>query len=259
MATPLDQAAEELNRLRLARATTDELDATLQPAGIAEAYEIQDRMIRLTGQRPAGWKVGATSGVIQDKLGVSEPIAGPLYEQSMFPAPAELAAAEFSHHAIECEFAFRIGRSLAVGDGPYTLEAVASVVEAVVPAIELISPVFETALGGHFPSRVADGAMSAGIVVGAATAVDGAPDLRDAAVALSVDGAEVASGRGADVLGDPREALVWIANHLKSRGRTLDAGMLVSTGTMTGLVHLEPGQTAEADFGRFGRVSVRFA
>ncbi|MEO1321059.1 MAG: hypothetical protein AAFV30_10900, partial [Pseudomonadota bacterium] len=98
MATPLDQAAEELNRLRLARATTDELDATLQPAGIAEAYEIQDRMIRLTGQRPAGWKVGATSGVIQDKLGVSEPIAGPLYEQTIFPAPAELSAAEFSHH-----------------------------------------------------------------------------------------------------------------------------------------------------------------
>ncbi|MEL6871797.1 MAG: fumarylacetoacetate hydrolase family protein [Pseudomonadota bacterium] len=258
MADRAAMAAERLLTLRSSGETVTELPSDLQPRDVAEAYEVQDRMVALRDEPIAGWKIGATSAAIQELLGVSEPIAGPLYASTMFPSPAELKAADFRHYAIECEFAFRIGTSLAVGDGLYDQEAVSAAVDAVVPAIELISPVFESPLKGYFPSRIADGAMSAGIALGAATEVSGAPDLTASDVTLTVDGDETAKGNGALVLEDPRRALHWLANHLKLRGHTLTAGQMVSTGTMTGLTTLNRGQTAEGDFGEFGSVRVRF-
>jgi 2-keto-4-pentenoate hydratase len=47
------------------------------------------------------------------------------------------------------------------------------------------------------------------------------------------DGEEVAAGIGADVLGDPCEAMVWLANELRARGLGLLAGDLVITGACT--------------------------
>jgi 2-keto-4-pentenoate hydratase len=66
----------------------------------------------------------------------------------------------------------------------------------------------------------------------------------------------LAQGCGADVLGDPIDAVAWLARVLVRRGGELDPGDLVSTGTLTGLLQVLPGQTFEADFGELGRVSV---
>ena len=65
-------------------------------------------------------------------------------------------------------------------------------------------------------------------------------------------------GSGANVLGDPRFALTWIANELSQQGVTLAAGQVVTTGTCMVPLAVAPGDTVEADFGLFGRMSLRF-
>jgi 2-keto-4-pentenoate hydratase len=66
-------------------------------------------------------------------------------------------------------------------------------------------------------------------------------------------------GSGAAVLGDPRVALTWLVNELSGLGITLEAGQFVTTGTCMTPLEIEPGDSASADFGVLGQISMRFA
>ena len=61
-------------------------------------------------------------------------------------------------------------------------------------------------------------------------------------------------GMGANVLGDPRQALAWLVNELSSLNVTLAAGQVVTTGTCLVPLAVEPGQHVSADFGTLGAV-----
>ena len=70
------------------------------------------------------------------------------------------------------------------------------------------------------------------------------------------DGAMVAEGLGANVLGDPRIGLTWLVNELSRHGLTLKAGEVVTTGTCIKPAPIARGDRIEGDFGPLGRVSV---
>ena len=69
---------------------------------------------------------------------------------------------------------------------------------------------------------------------------------------------KVAEGSGANVLEDPREALSWLVNDVGSRGVSIGAGELVTTGTCVVPVPVSPGDEILADFGVLGQVETRF-
>ena len=64
---------------------------------------------------------------------------------------------------------------------------------------------------------------------------------------------------GGAVLGDPRTALTWLANEVSSLGLELAAGQVVTTGTCTVPLPIEPDNRVIADFGSFGEVSLTIA
>ena len=64
---------------------------------------------------------------------------------------------------------------------------------------------------------------------------------------------------GANVLGDPRIALAWIANDRAKRGEPLLAGEVVTTGTCVTPATVRPGDDLLADFGPLGTVGARLA
>ena len=78
-------------------------------------------------------------------------------------------------------------------------------------------------------------------------------------VTLSTGVATLATGIGAKVMGNPLEAVAWLAGHLLERGRALQEGEVILTGSLTGH-HLVSGPDLEygADFGDLGKVTVRF-
>ena len=67
---------------------------------------------------------------------------------------------------------------------------------------------------------------------------------------------KAAEGIGANVLGDPRAALTWLANELRVFGAGLRAGDLVTTGTCIPPVPLAPGDSFRVDFGALGSCDV---
>jgi 2-keto-4-pentenoate hydratase len=83
-------------------------------------------------------------------------------------------------------------------------------------------------------------------------------DLAAHAVTARKNGAVAGQGSGANVLGDPRNALTWIANELNSRGHLLRTGEMVTTGTCVAPVPIAPGDRVEMDFGTLGVVSASF-
>jgi 2-keto-4-pentenoate hydratase len=66
-----------------------------------------------------------------------------------------------------------------------------------------------------------------------------------------------AEGSGANVLGDPRLGLTWLANELISHGMHLRKGDTVITGTCVVPVLLNEGDAMTADFGVLGTVGVQ--
>ena len=230
----------------------------LTPRTIDQGYALQDAFMGAWDEPIAGWKVGATAPRVQEIYGVDEPFYGPFYGPTTFASPARLNAQDFGHLCIESEFAFRFGSTLAARNSAYGREEILDAVEAVLPAFEIVSPRFDTLLQDRVALAAADCGMNGGFVLGEDCTAWRELDLAAHRVCFTVDGEVKGEGTGANVLGHPFNVLDWLVNALSGRGLDLNAGEVVSTGTCTGFVYIERGQTAVADYGVLGEIEVTF-
>ena len=82
-------------------------------------------------------------------------------------------------------------------------------------------------------------------------------DLAAHSTCVHINGEIVSRGRGADVLGDPRNALTWLANQFAILGDGLRAGHMVTTGVTGRPCPIASGDRITADLGDLGTVSVQ--
>lgn len=257
-AAAIARAAQILNDARQYAQPLAALPADCAPANLKDAYAIQSA-VRASWPYPvAGWKIGATSPAIQAKFGVSEPIIGPFFAPDVYASPARPAAAQFAHLAIETEFAYRLGHDLPAREQTYTRLEILDAIDALVPAFEVVSPRFRELPFGNVAAAVADCSLNGAMVLGTPVTNWRGIDVPRHKVELSVDGEVKARGVGADAMEDPRNVLDWAVEKLRAGGLGLSAGMVISTGTCTGVVMVQPGQTVTGDFGSLGGVEVRF-
>jgi 2-keto-4-pentenoate hydratase len=223
--------------------------------GVEDGYRIQEALVerrRADEGDPVGYKVGFTSAAIQDELGVDEPAFGRLLADTVV-SDGRLDLSSFVAPKVEAELAFRLGEELTP---PVSVPAVLAATDAVIPAIEVVDS--RTGWDVEAATAVADNSLS-GRLVHAGAAVDPTAlgtDLGLVGMTVRRDGALEATGVGADVLGHPAEAVVWLAGALAERGRTLAAGDLVLTGSATPLVDFASGTHVEAQFGGLGSVRI---
>jgi 2-keto-4-pentenoate hydratase len=254
--TDIEGAATALLRART-EATTLEggLQGDQLPASAAEAYEVQDRLVDLTGEATAGWKVGAGGAKVQAMLGLTEPFRGRYSASWVVAGPATLPFASFSAApGVECELAVRLGRDLGRCDEAGARDAV----DALLPMIEVVGSRTGSGMPSGVANLVADNGMAAYLVHGRPVPVADAPALEDITARLEVDGTEKAQGTLASGGVEPFAMVAWLANHLAARGRCLEAGTFVTTGSMTGVRWAKPGERAVADLGALGSVEVHF-
>jgi 2-keto-4-pentenoate hydratase len=74
---------------------------------------------------------------------------------------------------------------------------------------------------------------------------------------MNINGEEVGTGVGADILGDPLEALIWLANG-PARETGLPADSIVLLGSLVVTHWVEAGDVVTIDSVPFGCVSVAF-
>jgi 2-keto-4-pentenoate hydratase len=230
-----------------------------RPAGRADGYAISAEIERQSGDRRVGWKIAATSVAGQRHIGVDGPLAGPLFASRVLERGANVCLDGNVLRVAEAEFAFRMIGSLPARRDPYGVDEVMAAVGGLHLAVEIPDSRYDDAAAVGAPQLIADCACASWLVVGPDVAEDWRGiDLARHTVRAMVNGETVAEGTGANVLGDPRIALAWIANELRALGVGLRAGEIVTTGTCVVPVPVRPGDRLAADFGALGVIEVGF-
>ena len=135
---------------------------------------------------------------------------------------------------------------------------VAEAIEAYLPAIEIVDDRYADWRTLGAPTLIADDFFAAGCVLGAPVPRAQAPDLLAVTGRAILNGVEVASGSGADVLGHPHHALAWLAGHLAGQGLHLRAGDIVLTGSLVKTLWLAAGEAVVMRLEGLGEVAVTF-
>jgi len=252
------QAADFLWRTRIEQRRIESLPDALRPRTLTDGYAIQDAMVASAAQPVAGWKIAATSKAGQAHIGVTEPLAGRLFKNFILEDGARLPAAPLHMKVMEAEFAFRMARDLPPRSAAYEQAEVCEAVAALHLAIEVPDARFE-----HFaeigPAQIAaDDAFASWFLLGRQVPNWRHLDLSTQRVRAVNNGAVAAEGTGANVLGDPRLALTWLANHLAQRDIGLKAGDIITTGTCITPPTIAPGDRVVAEFTGLGQVTVAF-
>ena len=231
---------------------------------MTDAYEIQLINIRrkiAAGARVRGHKVGLSSPVMQQMMGVDEPDYGHLLDAMVRQADAPIPAAGYCYPRIEVEIGYVLGSALPGAD--CTEADVLAATEYIVPSLELIdSRIRDWRI--KLADTIADNASSAGVILGEAhrtpaeLAVRGI-DLADIDAVLYSGGQEIARGNTSAVLGNPTACVAWLARKVADFGVKLEAGHLILPGSCTRAIDARPGSAFRAEFAGLGTVTASFS
>ena len=225
--------------------TEVDLNMTLE-----QAIKVQEEFVTKISEEFGniiGYKAGLTSASAQEKFGVSHPLRGTLLEKMLLKSGSEVPANLGGRSMSEGDLIVRVG-SDSINQAE-TIEEALECIDAVIPFIELPDLVYDK-------SVPLSGPILHAINVGARFGIIGDPILikdtsgwieRLANFRLQVYNEKeemLAEGKGSDILGHPMNVVLWIRDSLKTEGKTLKKGDLLSLGTITPLLPAKPNTTA---------------
>jgi 2-keto-4-pentenoate hydratase len=262
-ARAIDEAAALLCEARLGRARFAGLPDGRRPVDEAEAYAIQDALhtkLVAAGRGPlVGHKIGCTTAVMQRFLGIDNPCAGGVLQPGVQRREGSFRHADFLRVGVECEIAVALARDLPASAAPYGRHNVGDAVGACMAAIEVVDDRYEDYRALDPLTLVADDFFHAGCVLGEPVADWRELDLPALVGRMAINGADVGSGQGRDVLGHPLSALAWLANLGAAHDRPLRAGEFVLLGSVVETRWLAAGDRVEIAIEGLGTASARFA
>ena len=265
MLTPAQRmiAAELLWAAERDLAPVDPLTELYPAIDVVDAYEIQLVNVRrkiAAGAGVRGHKVGLSSPVMQQMMGVDEPDYGHLLDPMVLAAGRPIPAAAYCYPRIEVEIGYLLGAPLP-GAGCTEADVLAAT-EYIVPSFELIdSRIRDWRI--KLADTIADNASSAGVILGdarrtpAELAADGI-DLKNIEAVLCSGDTEVARGNTSAVLGNPTACVAWLARKVADFGVKLEAGHLILPGSCTRAIDVIPGSAFRAEFAGLGTVTASF-
>jgi 2-keto-4-pentenoate hydratase len=263
-------AVERLSQAQATRVPCAPVRDLIGTDDLPTAYSVQQGLVQArlaAGATVVGRKIGATSEAVQNQLGVDQPDFGYLLDEMDVSDAARDGGGAISMRSllqprVEAEVAFRLGLDIDVPEDQITLEYVRAAVDVAMPALEIVdSRIADWNI--KFTDTVADCASSALFVVGtdarplSAPGVDGCEPV-EVEMSLTINGEVRSSGNGAACLGDPLEALRWLAVQAARFGDPLRAGHLILSGALGPFVPFAPGDLVEASVSGFDTLSVRF-
>jgi 2-keto-4-pentenoate hydratase len=242
MSANLDAMARHMWDARRARQTYGNLPDTLKPGSIAEAYQAQEAYYRLAEPvygPVGGVKVATTTKVMQQLMGITHPCGGAIFQRTIHGSPARIAKADFVNLRVESEIALKLRSDMPASAAKWTAESVVPHVAGAMPAYELIEDRNAVYTETNAVSMIVENCWNGGVVIGAPKPVT-AKDIVGVAGRQTLNGKPVGEGKSED----PFATLAWLANLLAERGRGLNAGMVVITGSLIPTFSIAPGDHA---------------
>ncbi len=233
-----------------------------QPPDEAAAYRLQFELhTGLTeagfGKR-VGWKIGCTTPIMQKYMSIDHPCSGGVMARSVHFDHFEGPYTDFNHVGVECEIAVTLGRDLPSIGQPYDSENIRSAVQNCRAAMEIVDDRYADFRILTTETMIVDDFFQSACVLGPEIADWQNIDLAGLVGHTIVNGAEVGSGQGADIMGHPLNALAWLANNLNDLGHPLKAGEFILLGSMVECQWLSPGDQIVMQNSELGEISAHF-
>jgi 2-keto-4-pentenoate hydratase len=262
--TSQDAIAAAVDRLAQALETREPCAAVRDLIGtddLAAAYAVQQGLVQRrldAGATVVGRKIGATSEAVQRQLGVDQPDFGYLLSDMDVRNHHPISMRTLVQPRVEAEVAFVLGADVnPATEDEITLDLVRESVDVALAALEIVdSRIVDWDIG--FTDTVADNASSGLFVVGSEGRKLDELEPRDVTMSLTINGEERSSGNGAACLGDPLEALRWLAVQAYRFGDPLRAGHLILSGALGPFVPFAAGDRVEATISGFEPLVAEF-
>lgn len=217
----------------------------------ARAYEVAAEVLARRverGERPVGRKIGFTNRTIWPQFGIWEPIWGWLYDSTVSYArdgAARIAADPFLQPRIEPEIQLHFAQAPPATRDEEQLLACIDWIALGFEIVQCPFPDWRFSAADAIAAFAIHGALVVGERVPVAGIADCAEKLRGFTVELSRDGEHVLSGAGANVLDSPLAAFGHLTEVLAGQAAAapVQAGEVVTTGTLTDVLAIEAGQT----------------
>lgn len=259
MTTPIQQAAQRLQEAQSSRVPCEPVRDLIGKDDVAAAYEVQSLIIAArvaAGATVVGRKIGLTSPAVQEWLGVDTPDFGVLLDDMEYAESDVVPMSRMLQPRAEAEIAFVLKADLA--EGPFTAESVRDAVDHARAAIEIVDSRvrdWDIQLG----DTVADNASSGLYVMGENRLTLDEFEPVDVEMTMTSNGEEVSSGNGAACLGDPLNALAWLASAAVEYGDPLRAGQVVLSGALGPVYPVPHGAVVRAEITGLGSVTATFS
>ena len=247
MSAALAQILVDANRTR----TPVQYRADLEPAGLADCYDIQASVARDLGASVAGWKCG-----IQD--GGKIIFGAPIFASNTRASGEKWNMPKGQSLKIEVEIAIRLGKDLPPRPNkPYSREEILDATAEIFAGIELVGSRFANVADAPFRARLADNFNQAGYVTSKGATNFAAFDLSKLRSKLWIDGALVHDAAATHQQGDPLVVVVaWASNQIDRLGG-LTAGQFITTGTLNKPPAVDRPALIEIEIEHLGRTSLQ--
>lgn len=227
------------------------------PQSLDDAYAIQVRAIETWSDRIVGWKVGRLTPVLADRFGIDRFI-GPVFGASVVHADhdGEMDFPIFvgGSAAFEAEYVLIMGQDQPLDTAMFDPSSARALVQEVRIGVEIAGSPLAVMPDLDSLASIADFGNNNGQIIGRGVPLALLDDPSLMGCAVSIDETPVRSGSAADLPGGPITALAFALTQAAKLGLPLTAGQFVSTGAVTGMHWVRPGQRCVADFGRWGRI-----
>ncbi|MFA7554624.1 MAG: fumarylacetoacetate hydrolase family protein [Spongiibacteraceae bacterium] len=227
---------------------------------IDDAYYISLRMLERRieddGEVVIGKKIGVTSKVVQDMLGVPQPDFGFLTSKMLYQEGAKIPiVGHLIQPRAEGEIGFKLKKDL-VGPG-VTEQDVLDATEYVMPCFEIVdSRIDDWKI--KIEDTVADNASCGVFVLGESRVDPSAIDLRAVEMKVYKNDEFLSEGVGSAVLGNPLTAVAWLANTLGEYNISLKAGEVILSGSLVPLESVKAGDKMSLTLTGVGSASCHF-
>jgi 2-keto-4-pentenoate hydratase len=247
-------AASILVARRIAGEQGPRLPDTCRPADIESALAIQAAVTDLWCESQddsiGAWKCLQPP---PDKL-----VVGPIYTSTINTIPPVALWPKGDRARIEPELAFFFGKDLPARAEPYTAAEVDTAIVRTHLALELINSRYEDPASASFPEMLADGLVNQGLFIGPEVDAEKARQASSFQIRMECANGETSEHQGKHPNTHPRAPLYWLAEFLRSRGRGIQAGQAVITGSYAGVVEAPLNTDIKIHYAGLGVLEVRF-
>ncbi len=240
-----DRRAEAFVRARLAGRALATYPGE-PPKTLEEAYGVQNEAIALWPTSLAGWKVGRITGELEQKFGTDR-LSGPIFADRVSRAgsgPANSPVFVGGFAAAEAECILMVREDTPADKLTWSIEEARAFVGAAHLGIEIASSPFQGINEAGPLVTISDFGNNHGLIVGGTLPRWEEYPLIDWAMETLIDGLVVGSATPNSIPGGPLESFRFLLENTAQRGLPLKAGMMISTGAVTGVHEARIGQSA---------------